>query len=282
MASKNNQLARFIIYFLMLFLFVSLIILVWNTVAKEPVPTEMSIPAQPDLPQNDGLQLSMEQRDAYPELYDHFSASDFHKVLAFINGRLKDPPDIPVRFTTCAIPNALYRPGPDEIVMCYELLDAIAKEAAKDKKITKDPLDFTVDATLFIFLHEMGHALINHYDLPITGLEEDAVDQLAVGILAENDQFDALVASALFFKEKRGGGGLFTDKALFSDVHSLDEQRYYNILCWAYGKDPVTYEGAMTKGGLPEGRAKGCKAEYNQLLKSWSTILEPYTNPKVE
>lgn len=32
---------------------------------------------------------------------------------------------------------------------------------------------------MFFMLHEVGHALIASYDLPITGSEEDAADQFA-------------------------------------------------------------------------------------------------------
>lgn len=39
-----------------------------------------------------------------------------------------------------------------------------------------------------MLFHELGHAFISLYDLPITGREEDAVDQFAAILLAMGDE----------------------------------------------------------------------------------------------
>ena len=38
------------------------------------------------------------------------------------------------------------------------------------------------DAVKFVFLHEIGHALMDAYKLPVTGSEEDAADRCAAFI----------------------------------------------------------------------------------------------------
>lgn len=43
-------------------------------------------------------------------------------------------------------------------------------------------------AVFFAFLYELGHALVDQLELPVTGKEEDAVDQLAAVILDEGAQ----------------------------------------------------------------------------------------------
>jgi Putative metallopeptidase len=94
------------------------------------------------------------------------------------------------------------------------------------------------DTTLFVFYHEMGHALVDVLRLPITGKEEDAVDQLSTLILAESDDQgegeDAALNGAIWFF-LTGSENEITESA-FADEHSLGQQRFYNIACWVYGK----------------------------------------------
>jgi Putative metallopeptidase len=45
----------------------------------------------------------------------------------------------------------------------------------------------------------------------------------------------------------------------FADVHGLPSQRYYNLLCRAYGADPKLFEDVVTYGRLPPERAEGCE-----------------------
>ena len=36
---------------------------------------------------------------------------------------------------------------------------------------------------------------------------------------------------------------LLDEHSAYWDTHALDEQRHYNILCYAYGADPVVQHG---------------------------------------
>jgi hypothetical protein len=66
------------------------------------------------------------------------------------------------------------------------------------------------------------------------------------------------------------------DETLFADEHSLNSQRFYNILCLIYGSDPERYEAFVEAELLPAGRAARCPSEYTQKDESWSTVLEPW------
>ena len=73
-----------------------------------------------------------------------------------------------------------------------------------------------------MFFHELGHALSNVLDLPITGKEEDAVDQLSTFLLAEGDddnEASALNGAYWFLLEAQQRGPIV--KRLFADEHSL-------------------------------------------------------------
>ena len=45
-----------------------------------------------------------------------------------------------------------------------------------------------------------------------------------------------LAAAAWMYRASAGTHG--ADESDFADVHGLDAQRYYNVLCMAYGSDP--------------------------------------------
>lgn len=128
----------------------------------------------------------------------------------------------------------------------------------------------------FVFLHEAGHALVHQLRLPITGREEDAVDDLAIVLMSE--VFDkgesALAASYLFglFSAQRDALGAED----FFDEHSLDEQRFYAIGCHVYGSSPRKHKDTAKALGLPAARQARCRSEYRQMLRSWTRLLDPY------
>ena len=122
------------------------------------------------------------------------------------------------------------------------------------------------------------YALIDVLDLPTTGREEDAVDQLSMYALAldsEGENVPALDAAAAFGAwagERQEGGG----QAVFWGEHSLDEQRFFNIVCWVFGQDPQRFENLVADGLLPENRAARCPGEWAQIDRSWSRLLDSY------
>ncbi len=59
----------------------------------------------------------------------------------------------------------------------------------------------------------------------------------------------------------------------FAYVHGLDRQRYYNVLCLAWGADPKRFAFAQELGRLPQERAEGCVEEYAQVRKAVQRLL---------
>lgn len=150
--------------------------------------------------------------------------------------------------------------------MVNQKLSAAEVQAAK-RKIN--------DALVFTFYHEVGHALVHNLDIPVTGKEEDAVDQLASHILigqAQPGQAATVNAASGFLAFDKGLFSLFS-KSTFADEHSLGRQRFYNILCWVYGSDQARWGNLVVSGTLPNHRAERCPHEYSQLSRSWDTLL---------
>lgn len=185
---------------------------------------------------------------------------------------------MPVVLRECGEVNAFYDPETGEISVCYELVEHYFEIFMADAETDEEQEEAgtsAANATVFTFFHEMGHALIAIYDLPVTGKEEDAVDQLAAIILLEGGEEGenaAIDGANSFVGEEEEE----MDDLSFWDEHSLSEQRFYNILCWIYGKDSEGYQYLVDDETLPADRAERCPAEFDRMYRSWDKLLGPY------
>jgi len=209
---------------------------------------------------------SSELRSLAQEMHASGALQDVAKSL---NEMLILPRDIRMRFEECGEANAYYDSDNHLISMCLELMDDMAQTL--EPQFEAEDLDTALTgAFVAVVLHEVGHALVHVLELPITGREEDAVDQLAAWMLIHREQADSVRgAAASYYTEDEENG-----EDDFADEHSLNRQRYYNLMCWVYGSDPAGNEDLLDEEwGLPEGRASGCEAEYAQLDRSWTRLL---------
>jgi len=193
-----------------------------------------------------------------------------------LNERMALPYDIAIAFKKCDGADAFYDYETHKITLCYDLIDDYFDLFSSSIR-NKTGLDEAVSGAIaFIFFHEIGHALIDAWTLPITGKLEDDADQLSNLILIEEieDGEQMALDGAVSFK-------LYADlarrqKKIYWDEHSLDEQRFYDILCMLYGHDPEKYAYLIRDGALPIMRAGLCGEEYSKFKMSWQTLLAPY------
>jgi hypothetical protein len=193
-----------------------------------------------------------------------------------LNSLLAMPKDIYLNLDTCGEANAFYSPDSDEIIFCYELLDQFEREfktISKSQARVDQMVEDTFIQTLF---HELGHCLIDVWDLPATGREEDAVDQLATVIMLDGspEGLSSAINAALEFEiasraEKKAN-------MIFWDEHSFSKTRFYDMLCLAYGSNPEKNGKLIGPNLLPEQRAGRCGTEYKRAERSWLRLLEPY------
>jgi Putative metallopeptidase len=61
----------------------------------------------------------------------------------------------------------------------------------------------------------------------------------------------------------------------FADEHGLPAQRFYNILCTAYGKDSRLFTDVVEKSYLPKERAENCKDEYAKVVHAMKILIDP-------
>ncbi|MEE1736915.1 DUF4344 domain-containing metallopeptidase [Streptomyces sp. BE147] len=211
-------------------------------------------------------------------------------VAEYVDELIALPYDVPLRGRSCGTPNAFWSPETKDISYCYEFLEALKPVYQKqDTTGTTEQRAAEVDSDLVgltngVLLHELGHGLVAMYELPITGKEEDAVDQLSTLLLTTGDKTHVNYAISTInawggLAEAETKGRLPIDN--YADEHSLSVQRYYNWACWLYGSDPDAYQSLVETpdnpdGALPQERAERCPQEFSQIAGSWGTLLDPY------
>ncbi|MGB1256513.1 MAG: DUF4344 domain-containing metallopeptidase [Thiolinea sp.] len=205
------------------------------------------------------------------------SAPGISAVVEIINDHFRLPEALEIVFGGDDGP--LYDPGKNTIFIPYGFVEEVKKrfERAKYAETGVSIEDATMDVLMHTLFHELAHALINMYDLPVLGKEEDAADGLATVLLIrffEDGQELAISAADLFDLESEDSDEL--SDADFWDEHSLDAQRYYATLCHVYGSDPEQYGKLLADNGFPADRAELCVEEYVNLADSWFLLLEPH------
>jgi hypothetical protein len=185
------------------------------------------------------------------------------------------PTTVNIQLVDCGTVNAFYDAENSRVIVCYEFIAYLARTFSSQFSDETQLGTAVVGATLFAFFHELGHALRDKLDLPITGKEEDAVDQLATLILMHggDEGVGAALSGAYWFLLSQGQGIAFWDE------HSLDQQRFYNIACMVYGSNAARYSELVTSELLPQRRAARCSAEYAQVQRAWESILRQHLKP---
>ncbi|HLC67383.1 MAG TPA: DUF4344 domain-containing metallopeptidase [archaeon] len=221
------------------------------------------------------LSYSKPTDEALQGIYNAMKQNDFFGgMLIDLNKQISLPVDILVNFTQCGSAEAFYDPQVKTVNICYEFIENMANFYAA-AHIAGNANMAAINNAEFVMYHEIGHSLIDALNLPITGREEDAADQFAVlSVLSKGRGFDApaaVTAVALGIQGENQDPGNLN----FWDEHSLNSQRFYNILCWLYGDNPEKYQSAVDSL-LPQERSQRCGGEFARMSNSWTRLLQPY------
>jgi hypothetical protein len=211
-------------------------------------------------------------------LRDHRALEKLQELLS----PFRLPIELTLRTGDCGgVVNAWYnRPA---ISICYEyiaeILNGLPQETLPNG-VTR--ADAAFGQFFYIIAHEMGHAAFELFEVPSFGNEEDAADQFTTYIMLHlgKEQARRLIGGAAYSYHRYVQNALVTAPlAAFSDVHGAPAQRFYNLLCLAYGADPVLFSDVVDKGYLPKPRATGCKREYDRVALAFRKLITPHIDP---
>lgn len=252
-------------------LLLSLFGLAAPAVADDAQPNRIQIEYVP--PKNPDLQA----------IYDQLKELHALEKLQEIFGPVRLQTDLTIKTTECGMSNAWYqRPT---LTICYEYLADILKNQPKDttpEGIT--PTDAILGQFYYVVFHEMGHALFDALNVPLFGRPEDAADQFSAYMMLRLGKEDArrLIGGAAYtYKNDIAGTKVTAPLTAFADVHGAPVQRFYNLLCIAYGADPQTFGDLVDKGYLPPQRAKSCRTEYGEVNFAFQQLIKPHLDPQL-
>ena len=218
---------------------------------------------------------------AHQALYEQLKAAHTLERFRSFLGFIRLPRTLTLKLAGCdGEEDAWYDPDNLTVTVCYEYLEAvhkIAPAAATPEGVTPD--NAVLGPLLEVFLHEVAHALFDQLHIPILGREEDAADQFAAFMLlhlSERTARDTVVGVAWMYDQEAKEATL--SHAGLADVHGLAGQRFYNLLCIAYGAEPGLFADLVEKKHLPESRAEGCADEYGQVAYAVKTLMGPYVD----
>jgi hypothetical protein len=199
-------------------------------------------------------------------------------MVAQFNDTFALPVDIPVVFEVCDEENAYFDEQTGIVQLCYELVDRYQWIFTDEQSTAAEVKEETEFAAYFTIFHELGHALIHLYHLPIVGDEEDAADNFAVLFLIAHGatgQEAALAAADQFQVDHEDSATQSRDAQdlPYWDEHALDAQRMYGVLCLVYGSDPTGNGYLVAEDNLPAERAEVCVDEYAAKAEAWATLL---------
>jgi hypothetical protein len=210
--------------------------------------------------------------------------------LTFISFRL--PEDLYIKAVNCdGVPNAYFsreKDGPT-IRVCYEYLHALYETLPKEPTLEGiTPREALMGQFLFAAAHEFGHAVFNIYRAPVLGRQEDAADQFATYFLLQfgGERAHQLIRGAAYayhdyFKNGKVRPRVTLPVAAFSSDHGVPEQRFYNLVCIAYGYDQKIFAEVVERGDLPAARADVCKYEYSDLRYAINTLVGPHIDEEL-
>jgi hypothetical protein len=241
---------------------------------RDEQPNRIAIEYQPTTkPEFQDVYKMLQDQRVLEKLQDLFSPFLLPEVLTF---RTKD----------CGMVNAWYvrEDAKPVVTLCYDLLNHIMQTLPKEPSpegVTE--LDARMGQFFWFASHEAGHAMFDIFDAPIWGHEEDAADGFAAFILLcfGKDQAKRLIQGAAwqwkdYMSDYRSNRQVQIRLAGFSSNHGQPEQRFYDLMCMAYGGEPVVFASLTNDGYLPPTRAPSCQYEYRTLTYAFRKDMNPH------
>jgi hypothetical protein len=243
----------------------------------------------PELRNSQVETVYVEPKDAsFAPIYERLKKRRVLEQLEQFLSPLRLPRKLQVKIDQCGAPFSDYKPG-GAVTICYEYIDQIEKLAPGGSVLlgsawitTRD--DALVGAVVITVLHEVAHAVFDILKIPVWGREDDAADKVAGFIVLQFGKevgWRTITGVAWFLSQAADNS-----KVNYADIRSATTQRFYNILCVAYGSDTKTFGFLSPRNSgstvyLPAQRAEGCEDEYAKLKFGFDKTILPNVDPEL-
>ena len=157
------------------------------------------------------------------------------------------------------------------------LLAAAAALWAGAACASESSLDFALNVSRHVLLHELGHALIREFDLPVLGNEEDMDDTFATVVVTQEMRDEAV---GILKDRARSwlyeGAQVRPEDYDLEGEHELDTRRAFRTICLLYGADPAAFAEVVDWIGLSEDDANDCSDIAPDVIEGWDRVLAPH------
>lgn len=140
--------------------------------------------------------------------------------------------------------------------------------------------EFARNVTLHVVLHELGHALVREFDIPVLGNEETVADAFATYYLTTcmpDRAVDVLVARTTSLMLEAGEASQPVD---WSGEHDHDARRANQIAALAVAADPVKYRPVAEIVGMSDEQIESACDYGGEIRRSWRRVLQPLWMPE--
>lgn len=138
---------------------------------------------------------------------------------------------------------------------------------------------FAKDVTLHVVLHEIGHALIREFDIPVLGNEETTADAFATYYLTTHlpeRAVDVLKArtTSLMIEARE------SPAAHWNGEHDHDGRRAFQIAALAIAADAEKYAPVAAVVGMSQDDIRKARDYGGEIRRSWRRVLAPLWMPE--
>ncbi|PJI92737.1 putative metallopeptidase DUF4344 [Yoonia maricola] len=159
--------------------------------------------------------------------------------------------------------------------MGFAKIAAAGLAAASPLHADPDVPTHAENVLLHVIAHEIGHALIREFDLPILGPEEALADDFATVLINTMlpDRAEVIITDyATFLAADQ------TEASLFSEYND-DVKRGARAVCMTYGYAPDRHAALAAQFGLDGDLATACADSAPEVFRSWRRTLAPLMMP---
>ena len=259
--------------------------------ARNQAGQNVRVPVEHGQPNRVTIEYVVPKSAEFQELYAMLRE---HRVLEDMQGILSPfrlPEELTIKTTECGMANSWYsrENSKPTVTICYELLRHILQSLPK-KTIPGGitPRDAAIGQFFWLTTHEVGHAMFDLFKVPIFGHPEDAADNFAgyMMLLFGKERARRLIAGGAwawreYVADYRTNPIVKTQLAGFASNHGQPEERFYNLMCLAYGADPVTFADLTQDGYLPPNRSPSCRFEYDTLASAFHREISPHIDQQM-
>jgi hypothetical protein len=220
----------------------------------------------PKSPENQRIYEALKEQHALEKMQEMF-------------GPFRLSNDLNLRTFECGIVNAWYqRPT---VTICYEYLADILTRMPKDTPSGITPTDAMLGQFFYVVAHEMGHAMFDFLNVPLFGRPEDAADYFAAYtmlLFGKQDARRLIIGAAYTYRNAIQNPKVTARLLAFSSQHGAPAQRFFNLMCLAFGADRETFGDLIKIGYLPEARSRGCRVEFGELNFAFRQLIQPHVD----